>query len=461
VKCPSCNREIEQDQKCSFCDFDIALYNKIKNVSMKLYNKGLEQAQSRDLTGAIGSLTKSVEFDKTNINARNLLGLVYYEVGQIGQALKHWVISTHFQKEENIAHEYINTIQNSGRQLERYNDAVKMYNQSLEYVKQRSEDMAIIQLKKTVNVNPNFVEAYCLLGLCYIKQKNTDKALQYIEKALEIDVNHPKAIRYYKELKPNTVRPQVKEKAPVIAQSKQRRSERSLQEMNRRKASFISPVGQLTTFVLGIVLTAAVIYILILPARADDLKKKMGAIEAENESLKGQIVRITEEKDADIETLKKENEEIKETNQTLEQKQNVLEQIQKMNQVDILYKNNQLEESASLLQTVDTTNLPEENKAVYNGFINKIFPKVGLNYYNAGRTAYNRRNLDDAKLKFEKSRSYAQEQWYSPIALYYIGRISEEQGDLERAKQIYNKVIETYPRSDSASNSKWRLRNIE
>ena len=40
---------------------------KTRNTSIRLYNKGLEQAKSRDLTGAIKSLEQSILFDKTII----------------------------------------------------------------------------------------------------------------------------------------------------------------------------------------------------------------------------------------------------------------------------------------------------------------------------------------------------------------------------------------------------------
>jgi len=118
VICPACHIEIQENlSQCPRCQFNIFLYRKLKAISLRLYNKGLEQANNRELTNAIGSLSKAVEFDKTNINARNLLGLVYYEIGEFGQALAEWVISTHFQKEDNIALDYIKRIQRSGRKL--------------------------------------------------------------------------------------------------------------------------------------------------------------------------------------------------------------------------------------------------------------------------------------------------------------------------------------------------------
>ena len=57
------------------------------------YNLGLEQAGVRNLSGAIVSLKNSLKFNKYNIDARNLLGLIYCETGEVVDALSEWVIS--------------------------------------------------------------------------------------------------------------------------------------------------------------------------------------------------------------------------------------------------------------------------------------------------------------------------------------------------------------------------------
>ena len=56
----------------------MSLYKKIMHVSNMYYNEGLERAGVRDLSGAINSLRQSLKFNKNNIEARNLLGLVYF-----------------------------------------------------------------------------------------------------------------------------------------------------------------------------------------------------------------------------------------------------------------------------------------------------------------------------------------------------------------------------------------------
>ena len=63
---------------------------KIVYQSNYWYNDGLRKAQIRDMSGAAKSLRISLQFNRENIAARNLLGLVYYGTGEVAEALVEW-----------------------------------------------------------------------------------------------------------------------------------------------------------------------------------------------------------------------------------------------------------------------------------------------------------------------------------------------------------------------------------
>lgn len=450
MNCPACKNEIKQAHRCPICDFDIDLYRKIKSISIGLYNKGLEQAHNRELTDAIDSLTKAVEFDKSNVDARNLLGLVYFEMGQVGQALTEWVISTHFKKEDNIANDYINQIQANPRKLEMYNDSIRMYNQAIEYIRQRSEDLAIIQLKKAIQQSPNFVEAYCLLALCYIAQKDKSKALSYIEKVLEIDISNPKAIRYQKELK-STLRPQATERARTVGKHEQKRTANT----------YFSPLGQIVGFIVGAICTAALLFILVIPDKTNHLNKQIADLNTENQRLEGELAKVTRESQETITSLEEEIAKMAATNEELQQKQNAIEEAQKITQAENLYKNNNVAEAASLLMSIDADNIPEASKTAYNTLADKVFKDAGRYHYNTGLNNYSKGDYTNAKLNFEKSFLYVKDQYYSDNALYYLGRIYETEKNIEKAKEFYQQAIDQYKGTDGAANSKKRLNSLQ
>ena len=66
------------------------------------YNDGLKKANIRDMSGAVTSLRRSLQYNRGNIAARNLLGLVYYGRGDVVEALVEWILSKNFQSEDNI-----------------------------------------------------------------------------------------------------------------------------------------------------------------------------------------------------------------------------------------------------------------------------------------------------------------------------------------------------------------------
>ena len=91
---------------------------KIMYQSNSWYNDGLRKAQVRDMSGAIVSLQQSLQYNRENIAARNLLGLVYYGIGEVSEALVEWIISKNLCPRDNIADYYIKKVQNSANELE-------------------------------------------------------------------------------------------------------------------------------------------------------------------------------------------------------------------------------------------------------------------------------------------------------------------------------------------------------
>ncbi len=201
--CPRCGNKIRGAiTYCDSCGAELTVYKKIMQSSNLYYNRGLSRANVRDLSGAIQMLKKSLEINKRNTMARNLLGLVYFELGETVAALGEWVVSKHFQPENNRADYYIEQIQSSPAKFDAVNQAIKKYNIALDAARQGGDDMAILQLKKVISLHPNFIRARQLLALLYIHTGQKERARKQLNYAAQIDVANTTTLRYLKEITP-------------------------------------------------------------------------------------------------------------------------------------------------------------------------------------------------------------------------------------------------------------------
>lgn len=204
MRCIYCGTPLSAIDYCTGCGADISLQKRTIRISNLLYNEGLEKATVRDLSGAIACLKRSLKFNKENIDARNLLGLVYYEMGEVVSALSEWVISKNLQVPENAADGYITKLQANKNKLDTINHTIRKYNQALQYCRQDNEDMAVIQLKKVLTQNPKLIKGYHLLALLYLKQQEYERARKLLRKAIRIDATNTTTLRYLHEIEDAT-----------------------------------------------------------------------------------------------------------------------------------------------------------------------------------------------------------------------------------------------------------------
>ena len=178
-------------------------------IANSYYNLGLEKAQIRDLCGAAECLKKSLRFNKYQTDSRNLLGLIYYEMGEVADAIVQWVISLNLQPENNRCDYYLDEIQRKPGRLEVASQNVKKYNQALWYAQTGSYDLAILQLVSAVEENDHYVKAQLLLALLCISQENYIRAGKALRRVLQIDRSNQKALWYMSVVKKNTGRAEI------------------------------------------------------------------------------------------------------------------------------------------------------------------------------------------------------------------------------------------------------------
>ena len=206
MNCVNCGTYLTDPdlEYCPRCGCNVLIQKKVDYLSKYYYNQGLEKATIRDLSGAITCLKQSLTYNKANIDARNLLGLVYFETGEVVAALSEWVISKNLRPNKNLASEYINKLQANPNKLEAINETIRKYNHALALCREGHEDMAAIQLKKILAQNSKLIKGYHLLALIWIKDKEWNKARRILKKAARIDKTNTTTLRFLKEIDEQT-----------------------------------------------------------------------------------------------------------------------------------------------------------------------------------------------------------------------------------------------------------------
>lgn len=456
MHCPKCNSDLSFKQKnCDRCGEDLTTYKKIVSASNSFYNDGLTKARVRDLSGAIVSLKKSLELDKTNTNARNLLGLVYYEMGETVDALSQWVISKHFQPDRNDAEGYMRELQQNPSALETINQTIKKYNQSLSAAKQGNEDLAIIQLKKVTSLNPKFIRAQQLLALLYLRQGENDKAYKCLTKALKVDINNTTCVRYMKEIKDVKMEKEPKEEHHVErSQPKVTPSFSSVDKFQDDKPN----IWVFINLILGAVVGIAFTYFLIVPT-----VKKSVAVE-----YKKQVQEQTDFASSKDTTIASLNKEIEDLNVTIEKKDKDIKKL-KDSMIDekvydslfeavTLYQDGNRTQAALKLLEVNGKNLSSTKaKEYYDTVKEATFTNASTEIYNQAKVKYNYGRYSDAIPLFEQALKLNEE---NVDAIYFLARAYERSGDIDNAEKFYNQVIDNFPDSYRANEAKTKKTNM-
>ena len=186
----------------------------LRQISNRFYNLAIDRAMERDLYGATLLLKKSLSFNAKNTNARNLLGLIFYEEGAITEGIVQWLVSRDlFKSELNPANEYLKKMQDDP-DTEKCFKSVKIYNQAiddLDPVYNRT-DLAMLKLNKAIEYNDHNVKAMFLLAVLYLQIKDHIKAGSYLLRCQKIDNGNKFINEHMNYVLKNTKKSEVKEK---------------------------------------------------------------------------------------------------------------------------------------------------------------------------------------------------------------------------------------------------------
>lgn len=445
--CYRCGQDVGDAKRCPNCGADLTVFWKVRRISNSYYNLGLQQAEVRNLSGAVESLKNSLKFNKYNIAARNLLGLVYHEMGETVAALSEWVISQSYQPKDNLANRYLDEIQKNRGQLDTINQTIKKYNQALHYCQQDSRDLAIIQLKKVLSMNSKLIKGHQLLALLYLQDGKLELAKKSLRNAGKIDANNTTTLRYLKEV--NT---QLKEKSPSKKPkdddliSYQSGNETIIMPKRFKESSLGSTLAYIVT---GLVVGAAVTAFLIVPSVKNQAKEdaKQQILEASDTiSSNGQTIKDLEQQVSDLQDQLEEeannNEKVADQIKTYERLLNAY----------VSYTADDVIAAGQALDKVNTSYLSKKAKSIYKDLNDEVRAQYLDKLYQEGYGYYQRGKYEDAITDLQKIVD-EEEDFQDGSAAYYLAQSYRKNGDLDSAKPYYQYVIDKHPGTERARTS--------
>ncbi len=468
IYCYNCGCHLSKPDFCTSCGADVTLYKKVMHISNMYYNEGLEKAGVRDLTGAVVSLRQSLKFNKNNLKARNLLGLVYFEMGEVVTALSEWVISKNIRPEKNIADEYIEKVRSNSTRLESINQTIKKYNRSLALCCQGRKDLAVIQLKKVLSMNPRFIRAHQLLALLYMDGEDWERAERELRKCMDIDKNNLQTMRYLKEVEAMLM-PDEGVKQPAKRRKEEAIRYQSENELIIRPVNVKEPkrsgMSTLVNLAIGLIIGMAGIYFLVVPAAQSKVRNEDQQI----------ITKISSESDTKTARIQELENQITKLQADMEAlhgqidgfvgQDGTLQSIERLLAVSAGYLESRdvfaaEAELLSIGQSVDLGAMTEGYGRLYQAVFAAIKPELATSYFTQGSNYYKIAEYAEAVSAFQKAVEYNAEDIES---LFMLGEAYRMGGDTENAIATYDKVMELFPgtwRANSAKQSKSRLTGI-
>lgn len=469
MECYNCGARLTDSDFCNACGVDVRRYKKIVYASNLCYNDGLERAKVRDLSGAKYSLRLCLKLNKSHIDARNLLGLIYFETGEAVAGLSEWVISKSMKPEKNIASDYIDRIQSNPGRLESLTTTIKKYNKALELALMGSNDLSAIQLKKVLSMNPKYVEAHKLLGLLLMEKGEYEKARKEMDKVLIIDKGNLDALRYMDECETILYPSEDKGKRKIgssnsifaenAAKTYKDGNEVIIQPLNSKEPKGISLLIQV---MIGIAIGTCITYFLIVPGKVESAKNEMQTeIASYGETIDKKNTEISE-LESRVAELEQNGLSLKESLENYEGSNGAIDANNYLITAAMAYIKGQeftdIEEALNLIGSDYIDNSASyEYRELYEYLLAQIGDSVADTYYEAGLEEYGQ--MDYASAIRDLGKAYL----YNPgsdDALYYLALSYYESGDVNNAEQRLNELIAAFPTSPLYDKAKQRLEEI-
>lgn len=335
-------------------------------------------------------------------------------------------------------------------------NSIVLYNKALENLRMNSEDIAIIELKKVVSMNPGFHEAINLLGICYSYINEKEKAAEMFEKVISLESNGVNALRYLNDISPEGAA------APNSGDSKKsKRPSKKLQKDKKREPSILKSLtstekASILKYLIGFAAGALVIFVI-------SLLFNLPVKGTKNEPEDTRVSEITSQLNEVESKYKKLDEDYNKLKEELEAKtseNDYYKMAMKLFDIENQLTQKKYEEAADALLLLKTVEFSGVEKARFESLYKDTMPKAAKSAYDQGYNLYSTKQYSSAVEKLSKVEVYDSKFDKMDAALYYLGKCYVEVKDSRNAVNVFQRVVKEYPKSSFAKYAQYRLNEL-
>lgn len=465
MRCYKCGSLLNSEEYCPNCGVKVTTYKLIVAFSYCYYNEGLDRARSHDLSGAERCLTRSIKYYKRNIEARNLLGLVYYEQGRAADALAEWIVSSNIMPGDNPANDYINDFKADKATADRMNREVRLYNEAVEYLQNGNADIAYLQLSNLIRDNTKLVDAYLLMAIFCINGRNFKLATECVKKVLRMDKGNYQALKYRNEI--------LAEQGRLFPEEDKARQER-IRKANETSVfakgnrAIIQPQGAMQrddtvrrtviSAASGVIACAMVFLFLIMPHQISKVKEET------NQTTVAFGDDITT-KDATISELEVEVQNANNSQEKAEEQSakdaNTVKSYETLIQLNDQYNSGNYNslEMTKAMKDIEPETLSAYGRQIYDTLYNNVVLDSMESIMYQGELNMGWGQYPTA-IEYYQQAVEIKSDYNDGEPLYMLAKAYAAKGDTAKAKETYQRLIKEQPKSGYVSTAKTELQEL-
>lgn len=417
---------------------------KDKTKSERMYDKGLELKKENNLSKSIIELKKSLIKNKHNCKSRNLLGLCYFEYGELSKALIEWSLNDITLENKEGINIHLRRVAKEASTILTAQKSIEKYNQGIISISNKDYTKGIINLETAIVFNNNFIEACNLLAVLYLSKNDDVKAIAYVEKVLDLDKNNKKAIKYKKVIGRRiggTENSEMKIKKLETEQKKMTslRFNDSVKEEKKKKRRLISNV---TIFISGMLVMIIINNLVI---RKIDLRK-ITVLEESIREKSNENKKLNIEKNQQLEDYKKNIKKAKEENEE------ILDAMKNTNASNIilnsllLVNRQEFKKAAILINSIEDLKLKDRENESYNEVKKIAYERATEEYYEEGKEFYKKKDYINTISTLEKALKFSsKENVKIGDILYTLGNAYLELDEVEKSVEYYRILTDLLP----------------